>query len=216
MQMNWVQQRRRPMAARAALSMMFIEWVRGVYSVVWLEYQNPSLRVNAAAFMADWLSPSARSRENEATSDWGTLVRRCFKKKKKTQKDRRKYNGHNQNLSWSLEGGKKITVQTVYDYLHILFVIHVFFFRKKKSKCNCKKFLRAAGSCPRLSNHVETVKISGLCRPATSPRAPPPCTLSHWTNNTRVGICIHFKAAWGRSKGGEGLGWDGGRGREEN
>lgn len=66
------------------------------------------------------------------------------------------------------------------------------------------KFLQAVGSCPLLSNHVETVKISGLCRP-THTRAAPPCMLPHWTNNTRVGICIHFKASWGRALGsGEG------------
>lgn len=74
MQMNWVQQQ--PMAAHGGLSMMFIEWESSVYSVVWLEYQNPSLRVNAAAFwLTGWaLLEEPRGRGSTLTENTGSAV----------------------------------------------------------------------------------------------------------------------------------------------
>lgn len=45
------------MGGYGASSMMFIERQSSVYSVVWLEYQNQSVHVNAAAFrLTDWLT----------------------------------------------------------------------------------------------------------------------------------------------------------------
>lgn len=70
MQIKWEQQ---PMAARGGLSMMFIEWESSVYSVVWLEYQNPSLRVNAAALWLTGWALLEEPRGRRLHSEWKTL-----------------------------------------------------------------------------------------------------------------------------------------------